>query len=27
VGKKFVPAEDGDIMARIERNVNEYLNK
>ena len=25
VGKKFVPAEEGDIMARIEKNVTEYL--
>ena len=27
VGKKFVPAEEGDIMARIEKNVTEYLSR
>ena len=27
VGKKFVPAEDGDIMTRIEKNVTEYLSR
>ena len=25
VGEKFVPADDGDIAARIERNVSAYL--
>ena len=27
VGKKFVPAEEGDIMTRIEKNVTEYLSR